>query len=61
VQGVLTGIATTSKRAESGQAVVMGLNNVFTTGATIMLIGFVTSLFYLSNVTSAFENPASAD
>jgi len=61
VQEVLTGVATISKRAESGQGVAMGLNNAFMTGATIMLIGFVTSLFYLRSETRTVENPAIAD
>jgi len=45
----------------AGAALDMNLNFPFMTGATIMLIDFVTSLFYLRNVTSPVENPASAD
>ena len=45
----------------AGAALDMNLNFPFMTGATIMLIGFVTSLFYLRSETRRVENPAIAD
>jgi len=45
----------------AGAALDMNLNFPFMTGATIMLIGFVTSLFYLKKATNPVESPASAN
>lgn len=45
----------------AGAALDMNINFPFMTGATIMLIGFVTSWFYLKNTTSPMESPVSAE
>lgn len=45
----------------AGAALDLNINFPFMTGALVMLIGFVTSLFYLSSRTSTVENPVSAD
>jgi DHA1 family multidrug resistance protein-like MFS transporter len=45
----------------AGVALDLNINFPFMTGALVMLIGFVASLFYLSNQTDRVESPASAD
>jgi DHA1 family multidrug resistance protein-like MFS transporter len=45
----------------AGTVLDINLNFPFMTGAAIMLIGFVFSLFYLKDITSPVENPVSAD
>jgi DHA1 family multidrug resistance protein-like MFS transporter len=45
----------------AGAALDMNLKLPFITGAVVMLIGFVASLFYLNSETEPVERPASAD
>ena len=45
----------------AGVALDMNINFPFMTGATIMLIGFMTSLYFLKKETGVLENAASVD
>jgi DHA1 family multidrug resistance protein-like MFS transporter len=45
----------------AGAALDLNINFPFMTGALVMLISFVASLFYLSSQTRPAENPVSAD
>ncbi|MFT3895199.1 MAG: MFS transporter [Anaerolineales bacterium] len=45
----------------AGAALDMNINFPFITGATIMLIGFVSSWFYLKNTVKPVESPVRAD
>jgi DHA1 family multidrug resistance protein-like MFS transporter len=45
----------------AGAALDLNLNFPYMTGALVMLIGFVASLYYLSNKTDILESPALAD
>ncbi len=45
----------------AGVALDMNINFPFLTGSTVMLIGFVASLYYLSKETKPLEKPAIAD
>jgi DHA1 family multidrug resistance protein-like MFS transporter len=45
----------------AGMVLDINLNFPFMTGAVIMLIGFVSSLFYLKTIATPVENPVSAD
>lgn len=42
----------------AGAALDMNINLPFMTGATVMLIGYIASIFYLSNRTDTVESPA---
>jgi DHA1 family multidrug resistance protein-like MFS transporter len=45
----------------AGVALDMNLNFPFMTGALVMLIGFIASIFYLQGRTELAESPAIAD
>ncbi|HSK89588.1 MAG TPA: MFS transporter, partial [Anaerolineales bacterium] len=45
----------------AGAVLDLNINFPFMTGSLVMLIGFVTSLMYLTSKTGMADNPASAD